>query len=659
MNRAYSILTVKAVEDGERVIRGIATTPTPDRMGDIVEPLGVQFRNPMPLLWQHQHDKPVGHVKFDKPTKDGITFEARLADIKEPGPLKDRIDEAWQSVKAGLVAAVSIGFKALEYAFMDNDGIRFSKTEVLELSLVTIPANAEAVITTIKSIDTDTRAALGIRDGDGRPVPPGASGKTTTHKTIDLRPKEAKTMNIAEMIAALENKRAASQARLEEIQNAAAARGETKSAQEREEFDNLKTEIKGIDAELADLRDLEAVKAAGAKPVTTAARSVGATGVVPEARVPATVRVQKKLGPGIGFARFARVKAIAKLDGERPRDVARALYGEDSDTFGLFEKAAVAAGTTAGWGAFLVGDETGVFADFAEYLRPQTILGRFGSGGIPGLRSVPFRTPLLSQTGAATGYWVGEGRGKPVTSMAGARTTLTPMKAATIAVVTEELLRDSSPSAEAWLRDELAAAIRERLDTDFIDPAKAAVTDISPASITNGVTPIASGGNTADDVRGDIQSLMEAFIADNNAPTTAVFVMPATVALALSLMKNPLGQTEFPGISINGGTLEGIPVITSEYVPTVTGGSYVALVNASDIYLADDGDVMVDLSREASLQMDNAPTMSSVTPTGTTVVSMFQTNSVAFRAERTINWARRRLSGVQLLSGVNWTSVPA
>jgi hypothetical protein len=41
MNRAYSILTVKAVQEDQRIIRGTATTPEPDRVGDIVEPLGV------------------------------------------------------------------------------------------------------------------------------------------------------------------------------------------------------------------------------------------------------------------------------------------------------------------------------------------------------------------------------------------------------------------------------------------------------------------------------------------------------------------------------------------------------------------------------------------------------------------------------------------
>jgi hypothetical protein len=54
MNRAYSLLTVKSVADDQRVITGIATTPSVDRMADVVEPLGIQFRNPMPLLHNHR-----------------------------------------------------------------------------------------------------------------------------------------------------------------------------------------------------------------------------------------------------------------------------------------------------------------------------------------------------------------------------------------------------------------------------------------------------------------------------------------------------------------------------------------------------------------------------------------------------------------------------
>ena len=52
---------------------------------------------------------------------------------------------------------VSIGFRALEYSYMDGGGIRFTETEIYELSLVTIPANAAATIQTIKAMDTGAR----------------------------------------------------------------------------------------------------------------------------------------------------------------------------------------------------------------------------------------------------------------------------------------------------------------------------------------------------------------------------------------------------------------------------------------------------------------------------------------------------------------------
>jgi hypothetical protein len=79
IGRAYSVLDVKAIKEDQRVIEGIATTPSTDRMGDIIEPLGIEFENPMPLLWQHDRKEPIGHATFAKATKDGIRFRARIA----------------------------------------------------------------------------------------------------------------------------------------------------------------------------------------------------------------------------------------------------------------------------------------------------------------------------------------------------------------------------------------------------------------------------------------------------------------------------------------------------------------------------------------------------------------------------------------------------
>ena len=464
-------------------------------------------------------------------------------------------------------------------------------------------------------------------------------------------------MNYAEQIAAFEARKKTLVDANADIMSKAADEGATLDADQKSTFDDNEADIEEIEDHVKRLRKMEMASKASATPVA-GQKADDASATRGGQRVHAQVKEQ--LAPGIGFARIAKVKALAKLDGESVRTVAKDLYGENSQTFGFFQKAAVSAiGSDSG----LVGDETSAFADFIEFLRPMTILGKFGANGVPSLRRVPFRVPLIGQTSGGEGYWVGEGKTKPLTSFDFSRTTLDPLKVANIAVATEETLRDSSPSAETILRDQLAAALAARLDIDFIDPAKAAVAGVSPASITNGVTFTVSSGTDADAVRADVKALFGAFIAANNAPTSGVWIMPATVALSLSMMLNPLGQPEFPGINMNGGTFMGLPVIVSEYVPTAydpddagaaAAGAVVVLANASDIYLADDGGVAVDMSREASLEMNDAPTGDSLAPTAASLVSMFQTNSVAFRGERTINWAKRRASAVAALGSVAW-----
>lgn len=154
MKRAYSVVTIKAVDEDQRIITGIATTPAPDRVDDIVEPKGAEFKLPLPFLYQHDASQPIGHVRKAKVTNGGIEVEIKLVKTDEPGMLKDRLDQAWQEIKLGLVRGLSIGFRALETARIEGTyALRFIKWEWLELSAVTIPANSEATIQSIKSID--------------------------------------------------------------------------------------------------------------------------------------------------------------------------------------------------------------------------------------------------------------------------------------------------------------------------------------------------------------------------------------------------------------------------------------------------------------------------------------------------------------------------
>jgi HK97 family phage major capsid protein/HK97 family phage prohead protease len=663
-NRAYSLLTVKAVEDGDqRIIEGIATDISADRVGDVVEPKGATFKLPLPLLWQHRHDQPIGHVTHATVTDSGIKIKAQIASGVLP-----RIDEAWALIKSGLVRGLSIGFRSLEdpEPIKGTWGVRFQKWEWLELSAVTIPANAEATIHAVKSLDTAERAAIGT----SAPVTSHRSGDTGATRVVSITPQKVNPMKTyQEQIAALEATRATKAAELDAIQTKASSENRTKDEAEREVFTTLKDEIKGIDDELADLREMEKLnvqKAVPAAATTTATASQARAGVVP------SVTFNEQVPAGIGFARAVKASVVAKLDGRNALDVAKDMYPSDTRLHAHLThslqmrnvvaqmKANVNAGTTVdtAWAGVLV-DPTNLAGEFIEYLRPATIIGKFGTGNIPSLRRVPFNVRMIEQTQGGTGYWVGQGAPKPLTAFAFGAVTLAQAKVAAISVITDDLARWSSPSAETLVRDGLRDALVERIDQDFIDPASAGSTNVQPASITNGLSALSSAGTSADNARTDLAAIMADFVEANQDPSGVVLIMPTTLALSLSFLVNSLGQPEFPGLSMSGGNINGIPVITSQYATDVSGGggNLVIAVNAREIFLADDGQVTVDASREASLQMLDNPTNNSATATATAMVSMWQTNSIALRAERFINWSKRRSTAVVYMDDVNWGSV--
>lgn len=649
MNRAYSLLEIKSVKDDrDMIIVGTATTPTPDRVGDIVEPLGVKFTNPMPLLHHHDSTLPVGEVRFKKPTKDGIDFEARLPRIEEDGPLKDRVDTARQELKYGLVKGVSIGFREIEYARLEKGGLRFIESEVLEVSIVSVPANADCTIHTIKALDAECLAASGQKREGISSAGVAARKSTPVVKATEAKRTMAKK-TIQERISAFEATRAAKAARMMEIQDTAAddEGGRTKDAAEKEAFDTLKQEIESIDSELVDLRAMEKLNltkaiVADGKDEKSASQSRGGDVI--------RVSVQPNVEPGTEFARAVWCKVHGWMNMKQPADVAREQYWHDQtpivERYLRVEKTAVAAGTTTNstWASPLV-EEMNVPGQFAELLRPATIIGR-----LVGLTRVPFNIKVPRETTAASVSWVGEGSVKPVSAMAFDQITLLFNKVAGIVPVTEELFRFSSPAIDAIIRNSLRDSIAYLLDRDFLDPSKAEVTGVSPASITNGVTAITATGTTADALRADLGTLLAEYTEDNQNLSSLVLIMTATQAMRIALMRNTLGQREFEGVGRDGGSLEGIPVVVSEnIVPygSPATGSLIVAVNAREILLADDGGVNIDVSREASLQMDTAP--DSPATASTIMVSLWQRNLVALKAERFITWKKRRSTAVQYI----------
>lgn len=639
-SRAYSLLTIKAVDGDKHVIEGIASTPETDRMGDIVDPLGAKFQLPMPLLWQHDSRQPIGEVFFAKPTKSGIPFKAKIASTDEPGRLKDRLDEAWQSIKLGLVKAVSIGFRGIEHSVMETGGWRFTEWEWLETSVVTIPANASATIETVKSISASQLAASGTVLPS---VPPGVTGKP-------VKAKEAKRMSkqtITEQIASFEATRASKDAELNKIMDDAAEKSETLDAEQKEAYDNLAAEVKEIDEHLVRLRAREAANKAKAVEVkgNTPLAAVESRGT------PITVSTKRMIPPGIGFVRLMGAKWLGKQNQRDPADIAKSMW-PDMPELEMVLRTPVTAGTTTDttWAAPLVVADN-LASEFVSLLVPATIIGR-----IPGLTRVPFNVKIPRETTGASVNWVGEGAIKPVSSMAFDSITMLFHKVAGIVPITQELMRFSNPAAEGLIRDSLIKAIAYLTDRDFLDPAKALQTGVSPASITNGVTPIQATGITSAALLADLGSLITAYTAANYNISNLVLIMSSSQAWKIGTMLNALGQNMFPGMGAGGGTLMGVTVVTSENLVAAGGspvdGSIIVALSAPDVLLADDGGVTIDASTEASIQMDTTP--DSPATASTVTVSAFQYNMVFIRAERFVTWLKRRSDAVQYINGAKY-----
>ncbi|CAI09248.1 phage major capsid protein [Aromatoleum aromaticum] len=611
MNKLFSTLTVKSFDEDEGVFTGIASTPSTDRVGDIVETAGITAKHlPVPLLWQHDHDKPAGIVESMTPTAKGLVVVCRV--------LKDASAEVksyWEFVKAGAVS-LSIGFRPLEYAPLAAGGYHYKQVELLELSLVTVPAHQDARILTTKQ-------------------------HQAANPVIHI---EGNTMTIAEQLKQFESARAEALGKMDAL----VTKGATLSQDEDTQYKAAETEVASLDQHIERLKAAEARQAKSARPVQ---------GV--------NVTVQDNAPKGSDFVRFTKALALARGNPMQAVEMAKHLgYGNRVETV---LKAAVAAGTTTSADFASLIEPQMMTAEFIDLLRPSLIVSKLTQ-----VRHVPSNIRIPRQTTGTSASWIGEGRPAAVTNAAFGDLELGDHKLGAIAVFTEQLLRRSEPAAENLVRDDLIAVTANAIDVAFITSTNAGVAGVKPASIANGATTAAASGTSADAVRADVKKAYANAVLANQPLASAAWIMHPSTALSLSMMVVPFsfttnvdsvtqdvttitsGQREFPGISMNGGTFEGLPVVLSTNVPgDATAGYDLVLAVQNEILLAEGG-LAIDASREASLEMDGAPVHDSKTPTAASLVSLWQTGSVAIRVIRGITWTTRRPTAVYRISAAKY-----
>jgi len=141
--------------DARLYIKGIANARIIDRVDEIVEPAGMDIRNFMKnriLLADHMYytRTSIGIVEDLRPEHDGVHFEAWVGDPQK-APLTDVQRDVRSLIAQGILRTVSIGFIPLEIKApeWDDQGKLISpaivsKWEMLELSIVAVPCNADA-----------------------------------------------------------------------------------------------------------------------------------------------------------------------------------------------------------------------------------------------------------------------------------------------------------------------------------------------------------------------------------------------------------------------------------------------------------------------------------------------------------------------------------
>jgi HK97 family phage prohead protease len=627
-----------------------------DRVGDIIEADGWTLKNfrahPIALL-NHDRDQIIG--KWANVRIEDGRLVGRL-DLADPGtsPLVDTVRAL---VDQKILRAVSVGFRPLKSEPLDSEepwgAQRFMKQELLECSLVAVPANPNA-LSTAKAFNLPPHvlAELFSKSANESHREPEA----ITRKSAQSLARHGATMTTT-LSQRIESARA----------NLVALRDNLKALSERDDlgddeltaFDDLPAQIESAEGQVTRLEGAEKALARA-----HASSGTGGTGTdVAVREQPARrgiVLPQKKLEPIDYFFRVATCFALAKANrAPDPLEFMRERYRNDETTglaLSYIMRAAPgpALTTQATWAAELV--QVG-FADFMSTLKPfalyPVVAGkgpRFTFGPNAGTIKIPARSASPNVAGA----FVGEAQPIPVKKLGLTPITLTPYKMAVITMFSEEIANRSTPQIESMLRQEMTEDTAVAIDTALID-ANPTVVGVRPAGLRNGIaglTPTAAGTNTEKMVA-DMKQLVGAITTANGGRDVVVMLNPLQ-AMSLNFAQTTAGAFLFAN-SGEAGSKFGVTFVASN---TVTAGMLIA-VDAADFASATGDTPRFRLSAEATVH-DEDTTPAAISATGSPNVvaapvrSFFQTDVMGIRMIWDMTWQMRRTGMVSWMTGVTW-----
>ena len=621
--------TVAERGDGMEFVLSDATV---DRYGDIVEPDGWQLakfkKNPI-ALFGHSSSFPIG--TWENVRVEGGRLLGRLAMAAQG--TSARIDELRGLVEQGVLRAVSVGFRPIEAEPLDPKhpygGQRYKKQELLETSLVSVPANPAALaVARSLNLSAGTLAAVFGEQAmdDGGMVRRGIPGEHAARNPL-RKLTTMSTQTISNRIVAAQTELVAKKDKLVELSAA-------------DDFDVDAVEALNAEIEVAE-RQLAALEATEKKIGTE--RSQSAPNIV---RRPLGFP-QKQVDGFDLLVRAATAKTISVASGKTIDKVLDAAYpGHEATAF--IAKADQVIGTTSGshWADDLMQTVNQGFLQALVGYSIYPVLRQRGIAlSIDGANTVniPRRT-----AGTAGGGWVAEGSPIRVGKLTTAAASLTPKKMGVIVAYSDELGERSVPAIEALVRRAILEDTASTLDSALLDAT--ASSTARPAGLLNGVSAAAVGygGGDHEAVKADFQALLAPFISANAADNITVIMNPAQ-GLAIAMMDGPTNNTNwFADIRAR------VNIVESTYA---TANRLVALRHAD--FATAMGDVpRFDVSQQATIHMEDTTPLEIVSGTGPTtadpVRSLWQTASTGIRMILPVSWTMARTGMVQWINGTSY-----
>ena len=642
-----------------------------DRMGDIIMADGWKLsnfkRNPIALGF-HRNDFIVGTWKDVRIENSELRGRLELA----PEGTSPRIDEIRRLVDAGILRAVSVGFRPLKHEPLDAEepwsGARFLEQELVECSLVSVPANANA-IAVAKSLQISPETMDFVFAKHGKRDAVQRCGFTGKHANTQRGIERGSAMTLNQRISDVQVAIAAKQAALEEL----IAKMDDSDVSDAEYEAN--TKLRADLAKLEKTREMliESEKHLAGK--TANENSTGTGGSRSRALSTTVLQPVEENGRGAPiilpggrkkdfepldlFVRAGTVAIRAKEWGVTTEAARTKMYGEDIATkeacdIILRAASAPAMTTVTGWAAELVQPR---YEQLLPLLMPKAILTRLAPRGLAldfaGAGRIVI--PMRSRTPTIAGSFVGEGLPIPVRQGAFTSQTLTPKKVAVISCWTKEMDEYSTPAIEGVIREAIQDDTSVAVDSVLLDANPATV--VRPAGLLNGVvalTATAGGGIAA--IVGDIKQLVAALTTATfgNIRSPVWLINPSDVLSASLVSAASTGVFPFKE-EIKGGTLATIPIINSSTVPAKT----LILVDAADFVSVGGGAPRFEMSDSATLHLEDTAPAELVAAGSPGVVaapqrSLFQTDSLALRMVMPLNWVNRRPGTVAWVQNVTW-----